>query len=716
MIDSLEQGNIQNGDNSSTNQLARLRSGEYYSCKDYDFLITPYHYLRLYLVFYDENKIWDSTANIEDTDILYINKSKSYFRCVIIDRSDLNSWSTPISVDDVKYKVFMGKYNFNNFYKNYNNIKGIEKDNNILFFINDLEAGNIQEGVPNSNNYAARVRTKNFYLTKDYDKIISNYNFIVFINYYDSDNNDTYQTTSSKELSEANNEIIINKNYSYFKIVFIDFTEANYLTPITPYQVRSLAFLAKTTNETEASLSQIKKEIDNKITILDNKNYLLHNKGYNVTAIYDWEQGNIQDGIPNNSSYEARVRTKNFYLCKDYKKLVTIKTTLRLYLTFYNSDYIYLNSIEGNGELAIDQSATYFKSVIIDRSDLNSWSTPITPDDVITNIFLVESIEELNENGDAVPNYFKTQLETVSNDALYHSASVGKNGVSFIFCTDLHWSVNQKHSAALMKEVINNTLINTIILGGDYINQFNGGKEYAITNMRDCISKYWKLSDRVFPIFGNHDRNSNGTPVEAYMTEDEAYIELNRWINPIAKYADDDYFSYYFDDEKSNTRFIIFKSATQSISSDITDSTINWVESKVLELPKNWHVILASHWITTGQTSWDHPMDNDGTYTGRLTNNAKKLFDKMEVINNDSTKCTIECGIFGHIHCDVVMNDLYSFPIIFTDTDGNLALGIYPFEEGTVNEQCFDIITIDYNNKTVYCDRIGRGVSREVNY
>lgn len=36
--------------------------------------------------------------------------------------------------------------------------------------------------------------------------------------------------------------------------------------------------------------------------------------------------------------------------------------------------------------------------------------------------------------------------------------------------------------------------------------------------------------------------------------------------------------------------------------------------------------------------------------------------------------------------------------------------------EGTVNSQCFDVVTVNYTAKTVKCVRIGRGNDRDFSY
>lgn len=66
----------------------------------------------------------------------------------------------------------------------------------------------------------------------------------------------------------------------------------------------------------------------------------------------------------------------------------------------------------------------------------------------------------------------------------------------------------------------------------------------------------------------------------------------------------------------------------------------------------------------------------------------------------------------GHAHMDAIM-DYYgdgSVPIILTscDTFRNESM-----TEGTLDEQCFDVVVIDYTNNLIKLTRIGRGGNRE---
>ena len=76
---------------------------------------------------------------------------------------------------------------------------------------------------------------------------------------------------------------------------------------------------------------------------------------------------------------------------------------------------------------------------------------------------------------------------------------------------------------------------------------------------------------------------------------------------------------------------------------------------------------------------------------------------------------TIECIVSGHTHRDVVgLVGTVGVPFIVTTCDA--FVGQWTHEEGTVDEQAFDLMTFDYTDKIAICRRVGRGKTRFVHY
>ena len=314
---------------------------------------------------------------------------------------------------------------------------------------------------------------------------------------------------------------------------------------------------------------------------------------------------------------------------------------------------------------------------------------------------LIESIKM------AVPEYYMSSLATVKGDIIAHTGAAGRNGTSFVFATDLHWGSNVQNSPQLVNYIVQNTPVNRIVLGGDYITQY-ANKTNAVNSLNDCMDAFKGLSPYVFPIFGNHDRNSNQHEgSQYYLSKAETYAIINSWMNPCAIYGPD-YFNFYFDDNKSKTRHICLYSGAQLIDEkSIPQEAIDWAEAKINELSSDWHVVVFVHWVFEYSGSGDIIVD--GHLNGSYNPDALTLFAMLDGINSATGKAKVEGIVVGHLHVDFIDETTGGIPIVFTDCDG---YGGTKGTTGTITEQCFDVITFDYSTPAIYCDRVGRGSSR----
>ena len=410
------------------------------------------------------------------------------------------------------------------------------------------------------------------------------------------------------------------------------------------------------------------------------------------------------------SAYENKNWTANFYYYDEqlnYLSSAILSTANGTFVTVpANTRFVkfFAWAVSGLVESITDEFLQKFSKCI-----------SFTVNDYLVNRAIMENTERITaiEKTDAVPSYFNTQLQTVSNDVISHSGLAGKNGTSFIFITDLHWDRNYKASPILIKYLTENTPVNTVVMGGDYISQFETNKQSAVDVLLDCMNKFKNKADYVFPIFGNHDRNSNHNgSTDVYLSKAETFALINSWLYLGVKYGD--YFDFFIDDEKSKTRYICLDTGAQFIDGgEIDNASLTWMQSAINELSADWHVIVFAHWLFS-PTTWNQPLVN-GVLTGAYTQSAQALFVILDTINADEAKANIEGVITGHEHCDYNDETSGGIPIVFTDTDSKDTME-YTATAGTVSEQCFDVITFDYSNKKIYCDRIGRGNSREISY
>lgn len=153
---------------------------------------------------------------------------------------------------------------------------------------------------------------------------------------------------------------------------------------------------------------------------------------------------------------------------------------------------------------------------------------------------------------------------------------------------------------------------------------------------------------------------------------------------------------YYFDIPKNKTRFIVLDNMT---STWIDDTQKTWL-TNLINRDDDYSIVVICHAIWSAANSSVTPIGSNLT---RIE----------EAIGDNSDK--VMCVLSGHMHMDYSGYTNGGVPIIATDTDGYARLAtINPNTAtlGTVTEHCFDIITINYETRTIKCVRVGRGSNR----
>ena len=586
------------------------------------------------------------------------------------------------------------------------NQMGLESDKTPVLAI--LERGAYDSSGNKSQDTSDKLcRTINKIKTSDVDQIIldrSTKSIAIYVNYWDE--NGVHKGRTSYQAN-----VTINKAYDTFTVTILDYTGSSFNNPFSvadgyKYVTMYRANENKNTGEVDAILPYTE---------------VLSTYGYKCSPV-TFEQGRINfstgaDYDETDTSRPYRIRSVGYNSTEDDCIVNLQKKTYFVYLYYYNANKVFqyaTTSAQTSRKVEISKTYPFFRICILNYDD-SSYLNPITPEECYQNIFVCSNSQLSNiiETGERneIPSYFDTQLATVKSAIMTHNGLVGKNGESFVFLTDIHWANNQHHAPALIKYIINNNLVNRVVMGGDYLTD-HSTREAAMLSLDSCMKEFFNLSDYVFPIFGNHDINSNwaGIDPDKNLTDAETYSLINQWMNNDVSYGGN-YFDFYWDDEKSNTRFVMIDTGAQTYdpSGRISEDTFTWLET-VLNTDKN--IIVFAHWLFSA-SQWDHPLV-DGVLTGSFTQSAQRLFGILDDLNADGGK--VQAIITGHVHCDYNDETTGGIPIIWTDTDCMQALGEYPATAGTVSEQCIDVISIDYTNKKIYCDRIGRGVSREISY
>nr|DAG73243.1 MAG TPA: Calcineurin-like phosphoesterase [Caudoviricetes sp.] len=319
-------------------------------------------------------------------------------------------------------------------------------------------------------------------------------------------------------------------------------------------------------------------------------------------------------------------------------------------------------------------------------------------------------ILSLEENSSYVPSYYRTHIEEKSKEILQNMETVGKNGETFIFITDLHWESNTKKSPYLVEYLEKNLNINTILCGGDLINQRS--RESMEKNMRDAVRAFSNLRIANFPVaFGNHDSNWNNYggqhnyPERKFDTSTQ-YALMQKQSEELVSYFTSVGWNFYFDKVSTKTRYIILDTGENGTFSSYSEL------SKILsDTPAGYHIVIMAHWLyeTKISTACENIQKMIDAY------NSRGSVSILGTVYNYSSALASICLLLGgHMHKDMDWSTDGGIPVVLTDCDAGYRTDNtdYPFKTGTITEQAFDVITLDYTNSAVKCVRVGRGANR----
>ena len=331
---------------------------------------------------------------------------------------------------------------------------------------------------------------------------------------------------------------------------------------------------------------------------------------------------------------------------------------------------------------------------------------------------------------DRIPSYYQPQLKTAIDNAITNIVAAGINGESFIFFSDPHEEANAGYSPALIKEVTSRLNIDKIICGGDMVE--GGSKATIIKKFNDFVSAF-RRAGKFFTVFGNHDTNTIGPngPNDAseHLTKGETYALMQKQMDFDVQYGGLCY--YFFDNPTTKTRFIVLDTGLERTELDNAQRT--WFENALSNMPSDYHALIFAHIIYMSGT-WYVGVSPDVFTRTDFMNDICAICDRFNSAENGKT---VEAIFGGHTHLDLDPNldppdpndpdhvnkfkSAGGIPIIIIDCDAMTTAsadgqGNRDAVRGTITEQCFDIVTIDYTARIIYCVRIGRGSDRTISY
>ena len=334
--------------------------------------------------------------------------------------------------------------------------------------------------------------------------------------------------------------------------------------------------------------------------------------------------------------------------------------------------------------------------------------------------------------GVSVPDYYASHIESkaATIEGLYSNLTAGDQ---FIFITDTHingYGGNTRNSKSLMDYLLNRTHLHKVFNGGDLLNTYGLRNELNYGKMKELLREMLIAQTPDAPcgyyqLLGNHDTGrdySGSSECGPFVNEKELFDISGQGV--LHPYAVRDLWSkgwnYYFDDNERKIRYVCMNGALGSfgVGGEYNIDSLMFVGEALLSTPAGYTIVTMNHVI----------LNNSGTAHPQFVQDVMAMFDAynsrgtytngnytMDFSNAAGEK--VACLIGGHSHYDWDSTSEGGIPVIITTTD-NRGGSEVPSERtaGTVNEQAFDVFTIDTENKTIKATRIGWGSDRTWSY
>lgn len=389
--------------------------------------------------------------------------------------------------------------------------------------------------------------------------------------------------------------------------------------------------------------------------------------------------------------------------------------------------YRFTNNSDGQVSVRIYNDSTYVEGSYVskDASILYTCTTGgnianvylasgtvdvIIQDTGTLNYRVTENTRRIENLEGILPDYYESIIGEKISSILNNMADVGRNGETFVFVTDIHWNNNDQYSPAIIRRVLDKTTIKNVICGGDIIGE--GETEPMRSDMIEVVNALQFPNRNFYAVFGNHDSNWNPAGgqrehPERYFDLDAVYAYMEKEMENYVKWFGTDDFSFWYDNESCKTRYICIDTGEDDV--DYRHFTnFSKLYDVIMETPETWSVIIVAHIVTYGVFTQNIEPFLDAY-------NSKGTYDTYNFAN---AKGFVQMCIGGHTHVDSNHFTTGGIPVIVTSCDGRTTSQseTHPYEANSANNQCVDVVTVDYVGKTVKCVRIGHGVDRTINY
>ena len=329
-------------------------------------------------------------------------------------------------------------------------------------------------------------------------------------------------------------------------------------------------------------------------------------------------------------------------------------------------------------------------------------------------------------NPDSMPSYYTSHMASKIDTI---NGLKSENTIQFAFITDYHFGTYQSSNNArcLLTEIVKNTPVNMVFNGGDTWTRGTGSSSYGQAKKRllngvDATTP--NAPCNWFFAIGNHDTgldySTSGGTTTTYgpeFTTPELQKIMGGNVTGYDMVFDpaSNLLAYWLDVD--DFRFIVSNVGMGTVGSDEAHANVKLFFAEALASMGNRTGIVVSH-------AYYSSSGGSNSQTAELAAmivayNARSTYAVNTVGNVDFANCTGEVAMWisGHTHKDLSETLSDGTPIICTTTaNAGGELGGLDRTLGTVNENAFDIITVDTVNKTVNATRIGAGSDREFDY
>ena len=383
-----------------------------------------------------------------------------------------------------------------------------------------------------------------------------------------------------------------------------------------------------------------------------------------------------------------------------------------------NSYYKYNIGPSVNADITPDEIESYMNHIIFKK--IPEMDTRLKS--AISNIGKLK----LMNNNEAVPSYYTAHMDEKIETILNLKQTCA---LQFIFITDYHYGTyNNTHTVRpLLTKLVTDSGVNIIINGGD---TWTSGNK-AIISLAEARSRLMNGLIETQPLapceyyflLGNHDTgldykvsNGNTTTYGPYFTTNELSEIIGGPLTGRQVISDpaSKGMAYYFDID--SFRFIFINPTLNTLGSSETDEKVYAFLASALLDSNNKKIIILSH-VYYNSSSIPTGVNNCKTIIEAYNNRSTAA--PTSAVNAKFTNCTgkVICWIAGHSHADSNYNLSDGTPVIVTTTcNAGGEMGGLDRSIGTINENAFDVFSIDTTNHKIYVTRIGAGSDREFTY